>query len=489
MPDPRPRRRRKRSRILKLLVGLAVVAAVAVTAYLNLKKEKPAETFETVAVGRGPLVDKLAETGSIELVRTVEVKSTISGKVHQLLVEAGDAVERGQLLAVIEPDPNESLQLQQQRMAVERGRIDLAEQERDFARKESLHASRMLPEKEYEEAQTQLVRARNALRLAEMGLEILETKVNLGVAGETSTTGELGEVRVLAPIAGVVIHREVEIGEVVASGLSAFSGGTLLFEIGDPSQMIVRGDIAEIDVAKLAVGQAVDIVVDAYPDTTYHGRVRWIAPVGQRKQGSTIVTFDVEIQVLDLEPRLRQGMSCDIDVIFARRDTTLYLPVEAALQVFDDQGGQRKERQVKGKRGRFVAYVVRDTAAASPDSAAAADTVAALGTAAVGAAAADTVVRDSAAADTAVTDSATAATADSARADSAHADSAQSKEPPRARLDEFVETELVIGLETTTQVEVLAGLQPGQRVAIDPKVIRTKLEEKSKAPPPKKGWF
>jgi HlyD family secretion protein len=431
-----PRRRQRRSKKFKLAIALAVLAAVAGLVYFNLKKEKPAETFATVYVRQGELVDKLAETGTIELVRTVEVKSTIAGNVRQLLVEAGAWVEKGQLMAVIEPDPNQSLQLYQKRSAVEQGRINLKELEKDVARRQGLFDRQMVSAKDLEDAQTNLVRARNALRLAELELEILETMANLTREQRQAPSQELSEVRVLAPISGVVIRRGVEIGEVVASGLSAFSGGTLLFEIGDPSQLIIRGDIAEIDIAKLRVGQQVGIVVDAYPDTTYRGQVRWIAPVGQKKQGSTIVTFDVEIDVLDREPNLRQGMSCDIDVIFSRRDSTLFLPVEAALEVFD---GEQKDQEVKGKRGRFVAYAAPDSAAAAPDTAA--------------------------------------------------ADSARAKEPPKARLDEFAETALEIGLKTTTQVEVLSGLRPGQRVAADPKTIRAKLEEKAKAPEKKKGWF
>jgi hypothetical protein len=210
--------------------------------------------------------------------------------------------------------------------------------------------------------------------------------------------------------------------------------------------------VAEIDIAKMRVGQAVNIVVDAYQDTTYHGRVRWIAPVGQKKQGSTIVTFDVEIDVLDREPNLRQGMSCDIDVIFARRDSTVHVPVEAALEVFD---GEQKDEEVKGKRGRFVAYVVRDSAAT--DSAKAPDEA--------------------------------KASSEAKDPGEAGSDTAKTKEPPKAKLDEFVETPLQIGLETNTQVEVLSGLTAGQRVAADPKTIRTKLEEKAKAPEKKKGWF
>ena len=107
---PSPKRRKKK-RLLKVLLFILVLGAIGAIVYFNLKKEKEEPTFPTAFVERGNLIDKLAETGSIELVRTVEIKSTISGRIRELLVEAGDLVEEGELLALIEPDPNQSLLL------------------------------------------------------------------------------------------------------------------------------------------------------------------------------------------------------------------------------------------------------------------------------------------------------------------------------------------------------------------------------------------
>ena len=442
-----PKHRRKK--LLKIFLFLGVAGAIGAIVYFNLKKETPDPTYPTVRVERGNLIDKLAETGSIELVRTVEIKSTISGRIHALPVEAGDWVEKGQLMAVIEPDPNQSLLLYQKRSAVERGQLNLVEQERDVARKKALRVDSMLPAKELEDAETRLTRVRNDLRLARLELEVLETKADPSRSlksgnSDNSRRGQgMDDVRVFASISGIVIGRGVEIGEVVASGLSAFSGGTVLFVIGDPSRMIVRGNIAEIDIGKLEIGQEVDIVVDAYPDTTYRGRVRWIGPVGVRKQGSPIVTFDTEIDILDREPRLRQGMSCDIDIIFSRRDSVLYLPVETIEELFDDEDG---EEEVKGRRGRFVVYAVRPAVA---DSSAAGDT---------GTGSAD----PTATADTLVVGNG----------------KAPEKEPDEAILDDFFEVELRVGLETNTRIEILSGLGEEDRVAADPELIRRKLERR-----------
>ena len=156
----------KKRRLLKLLVFLLLVGSVGAAVYFNLRQEKAEETYATALVEQGAVVDKLAETGRIELVRTVEVKSTIAGEIRDLPIEAGAWVETGELMAVIEPDPNQSLQLYQKRSSVEQGKIDLAEQERNFERQKALFDSKMIPAKQFEEAEVRLTRARTGLRLA-----------------------------------------------------------------------------------------------------------------------------------------------------------------------------------------------------------------------------------------------------------------------------------------------------------------------------------
>ena len=100
-----------------------LTGSIGAMVWYNLKEAKAEETFATQPVKRGTVVDKLGETGTIELVRTVEVKSTIAGEIRELPIEAGDWVEAGDLMALIEPDPNQSLQLYQKRSAVKQARI------------------------------------------------------------------------------------------------------------------------------------------------------------------------------------------------------------------------------------------------------------------------------------------------------------------------------------------------------------------------------
>ena len=345
------------SRTRKLLFAATGLIVVTSMVALNLqehgKTEDPNEKVETLPVRQGAVLEQLRETGRIAFVRTVEVKSTVSGEITHLFAEAGDAVAKGNVLAVIRPDPNQTLLLYNKRAAVEQTRIDLDQVRKDLARKEALRKQNLIAEEEIERIRHQLDKASNAYQLAQLELETLGTRSNIQQSVGGSSTAQLDDVRVLAPTSGIVIERPVEIGEVIVSAILSTATGTKLFEIGDPSQMMVKAPISEVDVGRLSQGQVVHIIVDAYPDTTYQGEVYRIAPVGQIQQSSNIVSFETEIRILDVEPRLRQGMSCDIDIILDQRDSAIYLPAEAVYEHF---GEETRKGDKKGARGRFVVF-------------------------------------------------------------------------------------------------------------------------------------
>ena len=123
-----------------------------------------------------------------------------------------------------------------------------------------------------------------------------------------------------------------------------------MFQIGDPSEMIVESSISEVDVGRLEVGQEVKIVADSFPEDVYSGKVKYIAPAGQILQGSNIVTFEVKIEIEDHDAKLKPGMSCDIDIIFDTRENVLVIPVEAVYEVM--------KKDVEGEETTQVDYRV-----------------------------------------------------------------------------------------------------------------------------------
>jgi len=331
-------RKKKKSRWKKVVVLVLVLAVAAAIAGGWIRSRKGnGEPIPTVKVKIGDVVEKLTETGNIELVRTVEVKSKIAGTIKKIYVKEGDRVVEGQILCVIDPDPTQTLLLFQKRAAVDRTRINMNRAEKELERKRELAKTSYVSEKEVEDAENDYLIAQNAYNLARQELLIMEREIE--------TEGEGSEERIVsskvrAPYDGYITKRYVEEGDIVTSGISSVVAGTNLFQIGDPSTKIIRANISEVDIGKVEVGDEVRIMLEAYPDTSFAGVIRHISPVGMQQQGRNVITFNTEVEIIDKDTRLLPGMSCDVDVIVNEADSVRYLPIEA---VYEKKEGSKED--------------------------------------------------------------------------------------------------------------------------------------------------
>lgn len=345
--------KRKKKRLI--FFSIAVLIVVIIVLNLNGPSDPDAKKGSTVKVEYGGVLDRLTETGTIELVRSIDVKSKISGKIKEILVKEGQEVRANQLLAIVEPDPNQVLMLYAKRAAVDRAEIEYIEKEKELNRNQALFEKSLISRQELEKIENLFRLSSNAFKQAELEQEILEMEMTEASTGtieniNSDNVTQLDDYRIIAPISGIVIGSEVEVGEMVVTGISSYMVGTTIFQIGDPSEMIVKSSISEIDIGRLKIGLEVRIISDSYPDEVYLGKVKNIAPVGRINQGASIVTFDVEIEILDPDVRLRQGMSCDIDIIFDTRENVLVLPVEAIHEVM--------AKDAEGEETSVVDYLV-----------------------------------------------------------------------------------------------------------------------------------
>ncbi len=189
-----------------------------------------------------------------------------------------------------------------------------------------------------EQALTQLRIAQTRLKQLEENLNdekdisrfsLESAKANLLRAQSTlnNQRERLGWTTIVAPMSGIVIDLVVEEGEIVTSGRSAFSQSPPLMKIVDLSQMVVKTFINEVDMEKLSIGQKTEIRTRAYPGRVYRGEVREISPSGQPRDN--IIYFEVVIGVLDSPKELRPGMTADVDIIVVERKDRLLLPIEA----------------------------------------------------------------------------------------------------------------------------------------------------------------
>jgi len=332
-----PVKKRKKRRWIKVIFFLIIVVIIIVLVGRQFARKGKTITIETTKIKIGNVVEKLTETGNIQLLRTVAVKSKIAGTVKTILVKEGDEVKKGQILCIIDPDPTQTLLLFQKRSAVDRSRINLEQARKELERKRELAKTGLISQKDIEDVENLFLLAQNSYNLNKQELEIMEREI------ETTGTGSEERIvssKVRAPYDGYITQKQIEEGALVTSGISSVVAGTNLFAIGDPSTKIIKTNISEVDIGKVVIGKNVNIMLDAYPDTSFAGKIRHIAPVGTLQQGRNVVTFMTEVEIIDKDPRLMPGMSCDVDVIISREDSVLYLPIES---VYKKKEGSKEE--------------------------------------------------------------------------------------------------------------------------------------------------
>ncbi len=332
---------------LKWVVPAVVVAVVLVIMFGGSMWSGGASTDESqngpvgILGGRsgtceiGDISVLLTEVGVIQPETMVQVKSKVSGKIRSLNVKEGDTVLKGQRLAKVEPDMAQARSFATLKSGYGRARVSMDRARQDYERDLELHEAGHISDQElqlskddYDIAKIEYHSALEQMKLAE------EDGVTMDLEVEAS---ELLEI--LSPASGSVILVEIEEGEIVTSGAVSYTSGSTLMTIADLSKMQIRAGINEVDIGKVRFGQDVSIDVDAYPNVTFSGIITHIAPAARDQQGVKI--FDVEIDIIDSDERLRPGMTANIEIQGDHREGVLTVPVEAVFK----------------KAGRYVAYV------------------------------------------------------------------------------------------------------------------------------------
>jgi HlyD family secretion protein len=301
----------------------------------------------TAQAERGQIERIVVATGTIEPVKEVEVRPRVPGIVQRILVEENDEVVEGQPLVEIERELLEA-QVEEARAALDEARVQRRFAQGELGRARELEGGGVSSKQSLEDMQARFDRASAGVAKAEAQLKNLST--------------QLSYAHVVSPLAGRVLAIHVEEGNAV-SPVTAVTGGTLLLSLAATSTLHLDGMVDENEVSRIAVGQPARIRTEAFPERVFQGRVREIAPLGDRVQNVTY--FKVEIEVTDPDAhRLRPRMSGDADIVTEVVSDAIVVP-ETALhyrgdEVFvqspgdadGDGGGERPVRVgiVDGKR-------------------------------------------------------------------------------------------------------------------------------------------
>jgi HlyD family secretion protein len=343
---PKPARRRRR---LMVTLLAAAVAAVLVGAGLyagriygrNDRIDSPDDLG--IRLGKVEISDiqvTVHEAGTIAPIVKVDVKSPLSGRVVDLLAREGGRVAKGQILARVEPDVNQAQTLSQIRSELNRAEIRLRRAEKDLEASEELHERKYLADHDLRETREKYETALEDVEAARTRMRIAKES-GIPLDGAISTTQR---VNIVAPMDGVVLQGNVEIGQMVTSGVSSINEGTVLYTVADLRSMLVRATINEVDIGNVRPGMPVVITVDAFPYRRFDGTIAHISPAArQMSREQPTKVFDVEISLEGPSPDFRAGMTANIEIRGEAAKGALALPVESVFT----------------KGGREVVYLVK----------------------------------------------------------------------------------------------------------------------------------
>ncbi len=343
----------------KVLIGAIILVVIGTGLAIYLTGSDKGPKFKTVQAVSGPLRATVTATGTMNAVTTVLVGTQVSGTIRRLYVDFNSRVKKGQIIAEIDPS---TFQAQ-----VDQAKANVLAADANVAKaKATLEDSRKIRDR-YRELFSRNLIARSEVDTAEATHDANQAQVSAMVAQGRQTQAalrfaetNLRYTKILSPVEGTVVSRAVDVGQTVAA---SFQTPTLFTIAQDLTKMQIDTNIDEADIGKIKIGQDVEFSVDAYPDNTFRGvvdQVR-IAPITVQN----VVTYDVVIKVDNADLRLKPGMTANVSVVVAGKDSVLKVPNAALRFRPSEKDGVQAAADEKAGARPVVASVARDMGAAA----------------------------------------------------------------------------------------------------------------------------
>lgn len=321
------------------LLGLVLTATVGGLAAANLRRDgapvqldwtllkAPPREVSLETPGRGEIVQTITAPGEVELVDEAEIASQVVGRVVELNVQDGQRVKAGEVLVRLDDtDARARLDSAKAQIARLRAAIAQSEADRDKAQRD-LNRLTQLAERAVV-TPTELADSRSAKAKSDAALLMTQNELIEAEAMLRSSQQMLDYTVIKAPIDGVVVGLDLEVGEVVIAGTTNLPG-TVMMSVGDPTRLRVRADVDETDVPMVQTGQASQIYLLADPTKPVSGSVEQVAPKG--KKTGEVVSFETLVRVDAKGPSLRPGMTATVEVEVKRAKDALGVPVQAVV--------------------------------------------------------------------------------------------------------------------------------------------------------------
>jgi HlyD family secretion protein len=366
--------KKRRRRIVYASIAMLVVIGGGYGVYAALRPSHDIDPSKIATVEKGDLARVVVATGKIQPRSKVEVKSKASGMVKKLYVEFDDRVTAGQTLMELDKVQLEAVvresqanyqaaqaALESAKATFERNKVDAEGPDVPFLKLTMERAEQMYKdgvmsksvvedaEKNYQLALNKQMSAQRTVTVSRAEIARAQAQVAQAKAALENAQVDLQNSTIVSPIDGLVLSRDVSVGDGVSSILILGSQATLVMTLGDTSEVYVQGKVDEADIGKVYLGQPARIVVEAFKDKKFTGKVTRISPFGKEKDNVT--TFEVRVSISNPTGELKANMTANAEIILEEKRNVLMVP-EASLIYDKDRNASVELPDPKAENGR-----------------------------------------------------------------------------------------------------------------------------------------
>lgn len=326
----------------KILKISAVALVIGMGGWWIWQPVKAESAYKTQKLNLGEITQKITASGIINPISTVNIGTQVSGTIAEIFVDYNSPVKQGQLLAQIDPALFQAT-VDQRRAALDIAKAEVNVVENDIVyykkhldRIKKLNKSQYSADKELESAQRDYDNA-----VVQKGLK--QAQVSQAAAALQQAEIDLRYTKIVSPVDGIVVSKEVEVGQTVAA---SFQTPTLFNVAEDLTKMQIEASVVEADIAKVEEGQTVEFSVDSFPDEVFYGIVTQVRnnPITT----SNVVTYEVIIEIDNRELKLKPGMTANVEIVTAQKSNVLLVPNKALRFYITDEKGETKRYKDKG---------------------------------------------------------------------------------------------------------------------------------------------
>jgi HlyD family secretion protein len=324
----------------RLIFGSLAIVLVAVFGLMAMRDGTEIDPSRLATIERGDVARSVVATGKVQPLTKVEIKSKASGIVENLLVHYGDTVTEGQILAELDKEllvagvREARANLLAAEAAYERNRVEAEGPDLPFLkaameRSKKLYADGLIAPQVLEDTEMAYQMGLNRKTAAQSNAAVTRAEVERAKAAVERAETDLRYATIRSPMDGLVLSRDVEIGDAVSSILVLGSQATLVMTMGDVSEVYVLGKVDEADIGQVYLGQPARIVVESFKDKKFVGEVTKISPFGV--EVDNVTTFEVRVSIKNPGGELKTNMTANAEIILEEKKGVLLVPESAVV--------------------------------------------------------------------------------------------------------------------------------------------------------------